>query len=399
MYWVLEDKMSKQKLFHLLLLLTLVITSLGCSKSVVEPEPTVEDPNLNEEFGGYQAIGENPAFGDDELLAEAVESEEEYDDPFLASAGMDSIINDSDAGHYHLRVVWGKLRYDSTSTAPTDWTGSLSITRGAEIIRRVIRFERSTDYIVPRKDRRLIEWVSQTTVHNDGIAVDIFVPRLRPIIDTSRFIQVDSNGNEVVIIVVDTTWPSVEPVTVEFKTAPYSRIFKLEELVSLDTIVYLDDSNAVAFHAIKLDRFPCPRGFLAGAWGFTEDGRGVFRGVWIDKFGLVNGYLKGHFGKNDSGEQVFFGKWISRTGRFEGFIRGHWGYCICPAADPSYPCRQAGYFNGSIYNVNRQEIGVLGGQFYGANTVSNGRGGFFQGRWKLFCDDELNADRNAEEGF
>ncbi|HEX2897426.1 MAG TPA: hypothetical protein VHP63_05175, partial [candidate division Zixibacteria bacterium] len=272
--------MSKRNLWLVLSLVALLAVVLGCSKSAVEPESTMEEPNLTEEFGGYQAVSENPAFGDDELLTEASESEEEYDDPFLASAGMDTIINDSEAGHYHLRAVWGKLRYDSSSTTPTDWTGSLTITRGAEIIRRVIRFERSTDYIVPRKDRRLIEWVSQTTVHNDGIAVDIFVPRLKPLIDTSRFVQIDSNGNEIVIIVVDTTWPAIEPVKVEFKTSPYSRTFALEELVSLDTIVYLDDSNAVAFHAIKLDRFPCPRGFLAGAWGFTEDGRGVFRGVW-----------------------------------------------------------------------------------------------------------------------
>ena len=31
------------------------------------------------------------------------------------------------------------------------------------------RFEPGTDYSKPRTDRKLVEWASQTTIHNDGI--------------------------------------------------------------------------------------------------------------------------------------------------------------------------------------------------------------------------------------
>ena len=87
-----------------------------------------------------------------------------------------------------------------------------------------------------RTDRTLIEWVSQTTVHNDGLAVDIFVPRPAPTLDTTEVPLVDTLGDSTWTIVVDTSYPEPEPVTVEFATGPYSRTFELAELQSLDTI-------------------------------------------------------------------------------------------------------------------------------------------------------------------
>jgi hypothetical protein len=365
----------------------------------VEPELTVEDPNFNDEFGGYQAIDESPAFGDDALMASADSSEEEFNDPMLSDSNVESVIRDLNAGHYHLRAVWGRLRFDSTSTTPTDWSGSLSSNYGVEILRRVIRFEPGQDYILPRKDRRTIEWVSKTTVHHDGIAVDIFVPPVIPVLDTTRMEMTDSLGNVHIEIVVDTTWPARDPVMVQFKTGPYSRGFNLEELVSLDTIVFLDDSNAVAFHAFKLDRLVCPKGFLSGVWGFDDSGKGIFRGVWMDRMGRVDGFLKGHFGRTEDGRELFFGKWVSREGRFEGFIRGHWGYYNCISNNITTPCSPAGHFDGHIYSSNRVIIGVLGGQFRIGFPSSVVAGGFFQGRWKLYCPDETVIEGNAEEGF
>lgn len=391
--------MSTRKLSLILTLLAFVVMLLSCSKSAVDPDAAIEEPNLTDEFGGYLAINDEPGFSDEALLTESIESEAEDDDPILTSAGLDSDLNNPEAGHYHLRIIWGQLRYDSTSTTPTDWSGSLYISRGVEILRRVIRFEGIADYIKPRLDRRLIEWVSQTTVHNDGIAVDISIPSIKPTIDTTEIAVTDSLDNTYIETVIDTTWPDVEPVAVDFKTSPYSRTIDLDELVSLDTIVYLDDSNLVVFHAIKLDRFPCPRGFLAGVWEFNEEGQGVFRGVWMDRAGRVDGYLKGHFGRKDDSAQVFFGKWISRLGQFEEFIRGKWGFYDCRGYDSNYPCRWGGYFRGRIFDSNREEVGVLAGQFLGDHIISTVPGGFFQGRWKLFCEDELATERNAVEGF
>jgi hypothetical protein len=383
----------------LVMAVALISWAIGCSESPTQS--TDESLNLDSEFGGYTATPESPGFGDTDLLDEAA-SDEEYNDEILTSPEVDSIIANPEAGFYHMRIVWGRLRYDSNVTQVTDWTGSLSISRGVEVIRRVIRFEPGQDYIVrPRIDRRVIEWVSKTTVHNDGIAVDIFVPPMKPILDSMEVPVVDSLGDTSFVIVVDTIYPEPEPVTVSFETGPYSRTFELEELQKLDTIVYLDDSNAVAFHAFKLDRFPCPRGFLAGEWGYDENGKGRFRGVWWSRrpnMGgwYISGYLKGHFGKNSAGMNVFFGKWISATGEFKGFLKGTYGRRPGMNNNPDNARRGHGWFAGKIYDASRNEIGVLKGRYRAAPFLENG---FFQGRWKLHCITNEPDPSDGEDGF
>lgn len=362
-----------------ILMTALALLVFGCSDK--STDTGVNDPvNLNDEFGGYTATSEAPGFNDPALLAEAGD-EETYNDPILGSPSVDSIISDPNAGFFHFRAVWGQLRYDSTVTDPTDWTGSLTITRGVEVIRRVIAFERGQDYILERTDRELIEWVSQTTVHHDGIAVDIFVPRPQPTIDTTEIPVVDTLG--------DTTWQAVidtipaEPVEVTLATGPYTRTFTLGDLVALDTIVYLEDSNAVAFHAFKLDRIPCARGFLAGFWGVNEEGENAFRGMWMSRHGFIEGWLRGTYGQNEEGRNVFVGKWIDDDGNFEGFLRGIWQPHPNEHAHGNAFRHAGGWFAGKIFNADREEIGLLRGKY--ASAMRPEKPSYFQGLWRLHC--------------
>jgi len=359
---------------------------VGCSDNPSTTDLTEETPNLDDAFGGFKTTSEEPGFGDPELL-DAENDEEEVDDIMLASPSVDSIISDEDAGMFHFRAVWGRLCYDSTVAEVTDWTGSLTLSRGAEIIRRVIRFE-GNDYIQPRTDRGLIEWVSYTTVHNDGIGVDIFVPRPTPTYDTTYVID-DTDTT----IVIDTVMP--EPVTLTFETGPYSQTFTLDELAALDTTVYLDDSNAVAFQGLQFYRYWCPRGFLAGIWGFDSTGLGVFRGTWISQHGYVAGWLKGNFGKNDDGEKVFYGKWINRNGDFEGLLAGTYKP-IGGIANGDGNMTQAHYgggsFEGNIFDADSNEIGVLKGRYHSAPEF---RKSYFHGRWKLYCPETISVDENS----
>ncbi len=382
-----------RKLLFPLLVVALLFWAVGCSDNAADPNLNNE-VNLDDEFGGYTATPESPGFGQDELLDEAG-ANEEYDDPMLVSPDVSTIVQEPNAEYYHMRILWGQLRYDSSVTDVTDWSGSLTISEGAEIIRRVIHFELGQDYIPTRTDRKVIEWVSYTTVHNDGIAVDLFVP---PTYDTTWVEEVDENNDTTLVPVVDTILPDLSTVTVAFETGPYSRTFTLSELVALDTIVYLDDadSNAVAFHAFRLDRVPCPRGFLAGTWGFDEEGEGEFQGVWMNRVGTITGYLKGTYGKNSSGLNVFFGKWISSNGEFEGFLKGIYGQRPSPHANPEAVRHAGGWFAGKIYNAGREEIGVLKGRY---RSAPNYQGGFFQGRWKLRCNDFSTDRSDYEEGF
>ena len=201
-----------RKLLTITMLSALLVWAIGCSESPTETDSLVENLNLNDPTGGYQATDELPGFGDSDLL-DGTNSGEEYDDPILLSGAVDSIIADSATGYFHLRVLWGQMELDSTVTELTDWTGSLTVSRGALVVKQVILFERGQDAVLERTDRSLIEWESFTTVHHDGLAIDIFVPEaVTDSTDTANFDEL---------------------VTVTFETGPYSRTYDLAELAAL----------------------------------------------------------------------------------------------------------------------------------------------------------------------
>jgi hypothetical protein len=399
-----------RKLILTIISVALLLWAVGCSENSLEPEADVDAIN-QDEFGGFDAKTEAPAFGDADLSA--TESEEVVvDDPLLGSPLMDSLVTDIEAGVIHFRAVWGRLVYDSTVTEITDWTGSLTLSRGGAAVRRLIRFEEGQDKLLERTERELVEWESFTTVHNDGIAVDLYVPRLAQLFDTSLVIEdisdttlvIDTVGTviDTTVIVdeyVDTTFVATpidpEPFMLDFVTGPYSRSFTFDELAQLDTIVQLDDGNAIAFHAVRVYRNRCPRGFLHGRWGRDEDGNGLFRGQWTDQHGILTGWVNGTYETTEQGRNIFYGKWIDRTGRFEGFLRGTWRQHPNVSSDPNAVFHAGGWLMGAIYNANREEIGVLKGHYV---NVPNLNGGFFQARWRLHCGMIQPEDDSFGEG-
>ncbi|MBD3402764.1 hypothetical protein GF420_07700 [candidate division GN15 bacterium] len=377
-----------RKIFLPLLAMALLLWAVGCSENSAE-SPQPDELSLDEDFGGYLATNESPAFDDPDLMA-SEEDETEYDDPLAFSPEIQELENDPSAGAFHLRAVWGNLRFDSTDTDLTDWTGSLEVSRGGIVIRRTIRFELGQDYIVPRVQRDLLEFVSQTSVHHDGIVTDLLIPELEPVIDTTVNYEVDSLGDTTEVIVIDTIPPDPEPVTVTFRTGPYSNTFSLGDLVALDTVIDLADGNQVAFTSFQYSR--CPKGALAGFWGHDENGRGVFRGRWISQTGLVVGWVRGHYGVNSDGDRVLFGKWISRNGQFEGFLSGTYEPHPSENASDVAQGRAGGKFEARIYAANRTEIGQVRGHYKSSHRF---RIGYFQGRWALDCP---QTDNTGGEG-
>jgi hypothetical protein len=311
---------------------------------------------------------ELPAFGDD-LLAADLAADTEINDQLLLSPSVDSIIDRSEgSGAYALRIIWGSLECDTTISELTDWTGSLSISRGAEIIRRVIRFEDGQDYIEPRTDRKLIEWVSFTSIHHDGIFVNLYIPPD----------DISSNTTD-------------EAVTVTFETGPFTKTFELRELSGMDTIFHLDDSiNSVSVRALQIYPSACPKGFLEGRWGRDSAGTGVFRGRWISQHGALSGFVRGFWGVDPDSNQanVFYGKWIDVTGRFKGFLKGEYGprMCFGENGDSVYsPFPGGGWIHGRIFNANRNIIGALRGHYLMPKADEENRWGYFQARWKTYC--------------
>lgn len=350
----------------------------GCSTNdnpAGTPESSVGEESLDLEssFGGYAMTDEDPGFGDDELLKnedDGIEADDAIDaDPVV----VDMAATDS-TDVYSVRLTWGMLEGDSSNTAITDWSGSISLNvDGAIVVERIIRFERDDFIVRPRTDRMVVDLVSQTGRHLDGVLITIFDPHG----DVTA--QDKSNVvNELTIALGD-----------------FEVTYLLTDLDSLDEIIDVDNlGNQFAIHAFQVTDF-CPRGFLSGRWAPTSAGRGVFRGRWTSRYGLSHGWLKGHWGTNDNGKQIFYGKYIGQNGEFRGLLRGHWNHS---------PDRPGGSFNGRWHG----EAGLVGGLRgvwsappHPANqpvmTESeefNQRrpAGFFHGEWRANCDGSIDDD-------
>ncbi len=349
----------------------------GCSSNDnpagADNNSAAEQLDLESSFGGYAMTGEEPGFGDDELLKnedDGVEANDEVDeDPDL----FDVASSDS-TDVYSVRLSWGMLEGDSTVAALADWSGSISLSvDGAIVVERIVRFERD-DYIVrPRADRMVVDLVSHTTAHFDGVLLTLYDPE-----------DLLTSQNKASV---------VNELTIALGT--FELTYLLSDLDSLDEIIDVDDAgNQLSIQAFRVTDF-CPRGFISGRWAPTSAGRGVFRGRWTSRFGLSHGWLKGHWGTNDEGKQVFFGKYIGQNGEPRGLLRGHWDHA---------PDRPGGWFKGGWHGASGIAGGLRGVWSAPRNNGNDpaltdsaefsqpGKAGFFHGKWRANCDGTIDDD-------
>jgi hypothetical protein len=346
--------------------------------------PSLQGPDLNDEYGGYSFTSELPAFGEPELFAQDVlAGDTPFEDEFENDPGVDEIVRRPNCDTYMLRIEWGRLvRLPDEETQAcrdfsVDWSGRLALEHGAILLKRVIQFERD-DEIHKRTDRRLLEWTSHTGRDFDGILVRIVDAPAGPP-DSAR-----------------STEPRVAN-QLTIRTGPYSRTFTLDELEHIDEMIPVDRcGNYISFEGFRVEHDPCPHGFLAGVWepvstdsvppdstfaaGAAEDGReirGYFYGNWIQANGMLAGNLRGVYGVNSAGRQVFFGKYIDLSGNFKGILRGTYGsMSMGPFADT------AGYFQGEWIDENKTARGLVNGRWIAPLNTPRG---FFHGRWGTRC--------------
>jgi hypothetical protein len=334
-------------------LLAVALLVSGCiidsAQKVNNDDTELQVPDLEAEFGGFKPTDEAAGFGDPEMESEFGEDQDVIDllntDPRLAADLEDSLVD-----VYFLRIVWGRLEWDTSAVAITDWSGSLQIDKGTLVLLRKIRFE-PEDYIHrPRPDRRTLEWTSYTGPHFDGIHIAIVVaPR-----DTNS-----AEGN------------------LTFTTAPFSQTFSFTELDSIDVIYPVDQQgNEIAFVGHKRQLVPCGNGFLEGRWMRTERHQGAFKGRWINRNGTLVGHFQGRWGKRNNGQQMMFGKCIGPDGQFKWLLRARWEYSHSRGEN-------GGWFAGALFDRDGQARGVLKGRFRAGGA--NGKKGYFQGQWRLLC--------------
>ena len=316
----------------------------GCSSAT---DPAETSTNL-EDFGSYKATDEEPNFGDP-IIAELTAEEETYADPIAFTPIVTLVDGEDSPDKFCFRMAWGNLAGDSDITELTDWSGKLTVSRGAIVVTHLIKFEPEQDYLLPRYDSEgiyvpeVLQWMSFTSVHFDGIASCLYFP--------------PSETEEVV--------------TITYESAQLTISFTMDELYDLDTLVEIGTGNAISFQSVLCDPRSDTRGALMGRWSRDEEGNGIFYGRWISGDGSVIGSFEGEWGIDEDGAQVFVGKYIDDTGAFEGFIKGNYGR-------RGQGINAAGHFWGHIYNADGDPIGVLKGHY---KQGDNRRNGYLAGRW------------------
>jgi hypothetical protein len=295
---------------------------------------------LETENGGLDMEDEAPLFDDEDGFADAeIESEHEYDDAIAENREVVAALAAPGAAIYQAAVLWGQMPPDREAEVAVDWTGTLSVNRGAIIIRRVIAFEDRTDAVDRRRDPRSISFTSVTRPHVDGFRLTIVDP--------------EPESDDPLVLTYD-------PVEGDVFSAPIDALLDGPQSLEVD-----DTGNRIVAVAHRRPADACNHGFLRGRWHRVRDGRGVLYGHVTDAEGERLGHVRGVYGERRDGEQVFFGKYIDIDGRFRGLFGGTYG---------------DGDFRGRWIVRGDPDHGILGGE-YRERRLARGIGGHFLGRW------------------
>ncbi len=309
------------------------------------------ESRLSQENGGYSLESEAPAFGEKDAFASAgvLEDQTEVFDEMTELPEVQTMISgqpDQAPGRrFVLVAVWGQPRFDPGVPRWTDWTGRISVSKGAVVARRTIRFE-PPDRRLPRVDHRNLPFESYTRPHHDGLVVNIY--------DNPQS-TLPVQGQVTIAL------GQLAPVVIPYDDLPGFRM-----LVTTDPL-----GNKLFIAAEEIPRDGCAAGFLMGRWHRLGPNVGYFMGQWAGPAGALHGHLAGIWGKKPAtGDQVFFGKYIGMQGHARGILAGQY---------------ENGHFGGRWLGAHGP-VGLLRGVYKEAIPGPE-TGGFFLGGWvQTQCD-------------
>ncbi|MCA9758967.1 MAG: hypothetical protein KDA27_24440 [Candidatus Eisenbacteria bacterium] len=332
----------------------------GCSSDDNGTDPTGgTDPNISEEFGGYDTSDELPAFGDSDLQADLT-GEVSVADPVADDEETRDLADDPNGKSYAVTLRWGVLERKPNGDLndplgeTVDWSGSLTTSVGRIVLRHVYSFEESQgdEAVFPREDPAMVEWISHTMGGVDGLTVVVHVPA-------------DAVGD-------------LSSETLVLDTAAYDLTLTFDQLAEWDETYDVDDAgNQLRVNAMESNAAVNVQGWVMGRWGWnTTEDVGAFEGQWVNPRTGIDGFLRGHF-ENDASidKTVFYGKYIGRDGAFEGLLRGTVEVARGDLANG------VGTFRGGWYSETGEEEGLVRGRW----VTSGERGGYFSGIWCATC--------------
>ena len=325
----------RQQLPLALLLATSTFACVDNTPSGSEPTEAEVLSALEQENGGLDFDDELPMF--DEQLAfdtAAIEPSTPVADTMATDERVQTLERQVDGARIRLAIAWGRMPPDREAETGRNWSGSLTLSRGAMVVGRTIGFEETTDRLLPRTAPETVAFESVTRPFADGLILRILDPD-----------------------------PTAGPLTLTYTSADAAHTFTLDlgQLAAGPVARDAGDGNRVVAAALR-DRDDCDHGFMRGRWISLRENVGVFRGVVGDETGDPVGHIRGIWGQRRNGEPVMFGKYIANDGTARGIFAGTY---------------RDGHYQGR-WLVSTGDHGRLGGVYFDA---PNRPGGFFAGRW------------------
>lgn len=321
-------------------LLTALSAGCGSAPATIDGNSTQVAAAIEQPNGGMTMVDEAPDFGRPDLFTDptVIAPETSYQDSMATDPAVTSAMADPNAAVFKTLLVWGQMPANPNNPSAHDWSGTLSVNRGAIIVKRTIGFENTTDAIAPRTDKSSVTFTSVT----------------KPFVDGLRLVVIDPDPSSSDPFVLTYTPKSGAAVS-----APMSSLVGGPHTTTVDSA---GDRVIEVASPEALD--VCQHGFLRGRWHKLANGRGVILGRVADADGNQVGAIKGLYGQRKNGEKVFFAKYIDNDGHFRGILAGHY---------------DSGHFLGRWITKNG-EHGHLGG-VYRESAGGSGVGGRFLGRW------------------
>lgn len=290
---------------------------------------------LEQANGGETTADEAPMFADEAAFdAAGIEADTAITDTMANDPGVTTIASAPGVASERVVIAWGKLPADPNATA-RDWSGSLTISRGALVVSRTIGFEDATDHLLPRTSKDTVAFTSVTKPFVDGLALRV----------------------------LDPTPASADPLTLTYTPANGGTSYTLDlaQLATGPLVVDAGDGSKIVAAALH-DKDGCEHGFMRGRWHQLLPDLGVYRGLVVAPDGAVIGHVRGIYGQRKNGDKVLFGKFIDDAGHFKGILAGTYG---------------GGDFDAK-WIAKDGDHGIVKGKYFESPTV---RGGLFAARW------------------
>ncbi len=343
---------------RLSLALVLATSAVACVDSSTGSDPATPDSvtaDLALANGGNTTADEQPEFGIPEAFeAAAIESDNANTDPLandptiVALDGSASPVGPT-AGSgsaspplalaRDVIVVWGHIPGGAGGVA-RDWSGSLTASRGALVVKRTIAFE-DNDHLLPRTAIDAVAFDSHTKPFVDGLALHVLDGA--PTSAAAQTLVYQSATDATITYSIDLALLDAGPVVIDAGNG--------------DKMVAIAQRTAVA---------GCDGGFMRGRWHSLVPGLGLgeYLGVVTARDGSVIGNVRGIYGTKKDGTPVVYGKFIDLAGKFVGIIAGTFD-----ASDDEYAGK---------WLDKAGEHGLVHGHYF---ESADEQGGAFLGRW------------------